>query len=244
MSAVLSVKNISRRFGSKIALDSVSFDLHTGEITGLLGLNGAGKSTCLSVLSGTLIANSGQVYLSDHPIEGHDSLSGKIGYLPEGAPLFEDLTATEHLKVMGGLQNLAGQSLVAAIQDVVTAFELDDVANRLISGLSKGYKRRVALAAAFLAKPPVLLLDEPTDGLDPIQKARMIKSLRSRTSDQALLVSTHSLSEVEALCDRVLVLQNGKLVFDDRVDAFRKTAPKHDIETAFQQLVGDEVVQT
>jgi ABC-2 type transport system ATP-binding protein len=238
LSAILSVRKLNRSFGTKCAVNNVSFDLNSGEIVGLLGLNGAGKSTVLSLLSGKLLADSGDIIFRGQPLSLTTPSPNQIGFVPEGAPLFEDLSVKSHLDTLAGLYGLSKSERSGAIKDLLIRFELHDVARKQISSLSKGYKRRVALAGAFLADPELLFLDEPTDGLDPIQKDRMLDLLRAKRRDHTMLISTHSLEDVAAICDRVLILDQGQLVFNDTLDALEQASGDDGIHHAFRALVG------
>ena len=226
MTPILSVRGLSKTFSAKRALNDVSFDLYKGEIVALLGLNGAGKSTALSVLTGKLLADEGEVSFHE---------SGIIGFLPEGAPLFEDLSVIEQIRTLAGLYDLSRAERTEAIERVLTDFELSTVRKTAISALSKGFRRRVALAGAFLPKAPLLLLDEPTDGLDPAQRDRVLDQLRKSREDRTLLVSTHSLEDVAAICDRVLILTRGTLAFGGTLEALRQSA-NGDLKQAFLTL--------
>ncbi len=239
MTPILSVRNLSRAYGGKPALKDVSFDLHTGEIVGLLGLNGAGKSTALSLLSGKLLPDEGDILFLERDISAVQDLPNLLGFIPEGAPLFEDLTVRSHLETLAGLYGLSKTDRRDAIEKTEHDFELTDVTRKQISSLSKGYKRRVALAGAFLCQPKLLLLDEPTDGLDPVQKTRMLTLLRQSRSERTMLISTHSLSDVAELCDRILILDRGELVFDGSHDALADKGGKAGIEGAFHALVSE-----
>ena len=243
MTSVVSARNLTRYFGKHVALDSVSFELRSGEITALLGRNGAGKSTTLSLLTGRLEPDAGEIDILGKPASSDPVAARRqIGFLPEGAPLFEDLSVIAQLKTMAGLKSLSGASLSKSLEDVVGRFELDTVRKAPIETLSKGFRRRVALAGACLGNPPILILDEPTDGLDPFQKARVLEQLSAARKDQALLISTHSLEEVSEICDRVLILDAGKLIFDGSVAELAATAPDLSLDLAFKRLVENEEV--
>lgn len=234
MAPILSVRNLTKRFGGKPAVRDLSFDLNNGEIVALLGLNGAGKSTALSVLSGKLLPDEGSLLFQGTPLTLTSQAPNQIGYVPEGAPLFEDLSVTAHLETLAGLYGISGAAQKPAISGVLDRFDLADVCQRPIHALSKGYKRRVALAGAFLTDPKLLFLDEPTDGLDPIQKARMLSQLRASKSQHTLLISTHSLEDVGALCDRVLILHLGELVFDGSVSELSERGGPEGLSGAFR----------
>lgn len=240
LTPILTVENLTRTYGAKPALDHVSFNLYPGDIVGLLGLNGAGKSTALSLLSGRLLADSGHIRFEGQDISNSDTRPNPIGYVPEGAPLFEDLTVQAQLQTLAGLYGLDKKRRRPAIETMLERFELNDVRRKQISTLSKGYKRRVALAGAFVASPRLLFLDEPTDGLDPVQKGRMLSLLRDTGAEQTLLISTHSLDDVARLCDRVIILRGGKLVFDDTLKALAELGGDTGLHGGFLQLAGED----
>lgn len=241
MTPILSVRNLSRNYGWKPALRQVSFDLFEGEIVGLLGLNGAGKSTALSLLSGRILPDEGRIEFRGKDISCLRDRPNRLGFVPEGAPLFEDLSVQNHLETLAGLYGLPSGEAVTAIEVMLGEFELLDVRRKQIATLSKGYKRRVALAGAFLGAPDLLLLDEPTDGLDPVQKARMLDLLRRSGTARTLLVSTHSLTDAAGLCSRLLILDRGELVFNGPTADLAASSPDGSIETAFHQLVSGGV---
>ena len=235
MASIVSAHNLTKRFGAHTALDGVSFELSEGEIVGLLGLNGAGKSTTLSLLTGRLIPDNGSVFISGHNIESERrSAQAAFGFLPEGAPLFEDLSVETHLKTLSGLRQ--GIS-VDDVEKVISKFDLQVVRAKTIETLSKGYKRRVALAGAFLGSPKLLFLDEPTDGLDPFQKDKVLEGLSSNRSEQTLLISTHSLENVGAICDRIIILSAGKKVYDGTAEALYAEAADRSLKSAFRALI-------
>ena len=237
MSRMISAIGLTRKFGLKTALREVSFELHAGQITGLLGLNGAGKSTTLSLLTGRLQPDEGRVLIGDEGLEGASpKLRSRFGFLPEGAPVFEDLSVIAHLQTMAGLKSLSRSARSSSIESMLLRFELTDVRHTLIETLSKGFRRRVALAAACLGDPDILILDEPTDGLDPFQKDRVLSQLRRSGAHQALLISSHSLEDVETICDRVIVLKAGELVFDGAVTELASRHGAKDIRQAFAEL--------
>ena len=237
MTPILTVRNLTRHYQDKAALKDVSFNLFKGEIVGLLGLNGAGKSTALSLLSGKLLPDHGEIMFEGQDILKIQSRPNQLGFVPEGAPLFEDLTVLQQLKTLAGLYGLSPQAGRTAIETAIADFELSSVRHKRISALSKGYKRRVALAGAFLSAPRLLLMDEPTDGLDPIQKSRMLQLLRRTSAERTMLISTHSLTDVAELCDRIIILSQGRLVFDGTRQNLSARGQNGDIESAFEALV-------
>lgn len=243
MTCLVSARNLTKYYGNDVALDDVSFDLREGEITALLGRNGAGKSTTLSLLTGRLLPDAGHIEILGEPVsEDPAGLRRHIGFLAEGAPLFDDLTVTAQLSTVAGLRGLSSHNQKAALNAVIEQFELESVRQAQIDTLSKGFRRRVALAGACLGTPPILIMDEPTDGLDPFQKDRVLEQLRTSREGQALLISTHSLEEVSAICDRVLVLNAGRLLFDGSVTDLAATAPDLSLSQAFRQLIEAEEV--
>ena len=215
---MVEVKHLSKRYGSVAALNDVSFTAESGEILGLLGPNGAGKSTTMNILTGYLSSTEGTV-----TIDGIDILAdpkgakAKIGYLPEVPPLYPDMTVRKYLEFLFDLKRVRLPK-AEHIKEVMTIVKIADVSERIIKNLSKGYRQRVGFAGALLGNPPVLILDEPTVGLDPkqiIEVRRLIKSLGRK---HTVIFSSHVLSEVSAVCDRVVMLSRGKVVADAPID--------------------------
>lgn len=217
---MLQVQNISRRYGSHLAVDNVSFTIHKGEIIGLLGHNGAGKTTIMKMLSGYLEADSGQIVLDGLDIQQHRrAIQQQLGYLPEHLPLYPDMTVLDYLDYAARLKALDSDSRAAEIRRVVAATMLKDKLNAKIDTLSRGYKQRLSVAQAILGKPRLLILDEPTNGLDPSQTLQMRELIRHIAQDATVILSTHNMQEVQALCSRVLLIQQGRLVLDRALDA-------------------------
>ena len=208
---MIEAEALSRHFGSRRAVDGVSFSLPAGSVTAFLGPNGAGKTTTLRMITGSLAPSAGRVL-----VNGHDTFAAPyearktIGFLPERPPLYPSLRVFEQLKFISDIKGLNRSS----IEPVIERCELGDVRHQLQGQLSKGYKQRVGLACALLGDPPLLILDEPTSGLDPAQIETMRTMLRQLGDDHTVLLSTHLLSEVEAVCDHVLMIHRGKLVAD------------------------------
>ena len=215
---MVEIKNLSKRYGSVKALDDVSFSADSGEVLGLLGPNGAGKSTTMNIITGYLSSSSGTV-----TVEGVDILSDPkgakacIGYLPEVPPLYPDMTVQRYLSFIFDLKRVRLPK-AEHIREVMTIVKVDDVAGRVIRNLSKGYRQRVGLAGALMGNPPVLILDEPTVGLDPKQIIEMRKLIKSLGRKHTVIFSSHVLSEVAAVCDRVVMLSEGKVVADAPID--------------------------
>lgn len=215
---MVEIKNLTKRYGNVLAVDDISFSANPGEIVGLLGPNGAGKSTTLNIITGYLSATSGEV-----TVEGCDVFTrpkqakAKIGYLPELPPLYPEMTVVKYLEFIFDLKKVRLPKK-EHIDEVMTIVKLTDVKNRVIRNLSKGYCQRVGLAGALLGNPPVLILDEPTVGLDPKQineTRRLIKTLGKK---HTVIFSSHVLSEVSAICDRVVMISRGKIVADAPID--------------------------
>ena len=218
---MLNVARLSKRYGRNMAIDEISFQIRQGEIVGLVGHNGCGKSTTMKIISGYLNATSGTVRIDGEILRTDDiSIRKKIGYMPEVPPLYTDMTVGEQLRFACELKGIrqAGQ----ALQEAARKADIQPVLGRLIGHLSKGYRQRVGLAQALVGNPPILILDEPTSGLDPRQIVEMRAMIQANASEHAVLMSSHVLPEISAMCDRLVVLSNGKLVADDHPDALRE----------------------
>lgn len=218
---MISVETVSKRFGSLTAVDALSFEIGRGEVVGFLGPNGAGKTTTMRMLTGTLEPDDGRVLFDGAPIS--DDLAaakGRVGYLPEANPLYEEMLVCEYLEYAGRLRDLGenGQ-LRTAVRDAVDETGLASVFFRPISELSKGYRQRVGLAAAILHRPEILVLDEPTEGLDPNQRVEIRRLVAELGQERTVLLSTHVMQEVEATCSRLLIISRGRLVADGSVQS-------------------------
>ncbi len=213
---MIAVKNLSRYFDKFKAVDGLSFDIKAGDIVGFLGPNGAGKSTTMKMLTGFLPASEGTIHINDTDISKHSkSVQKIIGYLPEGAPAYGDMTVYQFLHFIAQIRELKGKRKRERIAEVVAQLELQTVLDRPIDNLSKGFKRRVCLAQAIIHDPEILILDEPTDGLDPNQKHQVRKLIQGLSEDKIVIISTHILEEVAAVCNRVMIIADGALKFDD-----------------------------
>lgn len=212
---MIEVKNLTKKYGNKVAVDNVSFTVNKGEILGFLGPNGAGKSTTMNILTGYLSASEGSCKIGDHDIlEDPLSAKGSIGYLPEQPPLYLDMTVKEYLNFIYDLKNVK-LPREAHIKEICEVVKITEVYKRTIKNLSKGYKQRVGLAQALLGNPEVLVLDEPTVGLDPKQIIEIRTLIKSLGEKHTVILSSHILPEIQAVCDRVIVISQGKLVADD-----------------------------
>jgi len=220
---MISVKKLVKRYGtgagSRVAVDDLSFEVDKGEVVGFLGPNGAGKSTTLRILAGFLGMTSGQVSVAGHDIRAQSfEARQKIGYMPEAVPLYPEMRVAEYLAFRAELKRVPRKDRPAFVDDAMAKANVDDVANVLIGSLSKGYRQRVGLADALVARPPLLILDEPTAGLDPNQIREVRDVIRELGKEHTVLLSTHILSEVEASCSRVVVIAKGKLVAEGTMD--------------------------
>lgn len=213
----ISVENITKLYGSQKALDQVSFKVKPGEILGLLGPNGAGKSTLMKIISCFIPPDSGTVKVNDFDIhESSIEVRRRVGYLPENNPLYTDLYVKEYLEFVAGLYKLDQKSKRVAEMIEITGLELEQ--RKKIGALSKGYKQRVGLAQALIHNPEVLILDEPTSGLDPNQLVEIRKLIQEIGKEKTIMFSTHIMQEVEAICDRVIIINHGKIVADSPAD--------------------------
>jgi ABC-2 type transport system ATP-binding protein len=213
--ALVEAQDLVKRFGSLVAVDGISFAVERGEVVGFLGPNGAGKSTAMRIISGFLEPTSGRA-----AIDGHDShrdpiaARRKLGYLPEGAPAYADMSVAAFLEFIAGMHGLTPAQANDRLAELVERVGLAGVWNQRIESLSKGFKRRVGIAQALVHDPDALILDEPTDGLDPIQKYEMRDLIRTIAPQKAIIISTHILEEVEAVCTRAIIIARGRMLAD------------------------------
>ncbi len=215
---MVEVRNLTKRYGVNLALDNVSFTVEEGTIVGFLGPNGAGKSTTMNIITGYLSATSGEVLVAgkntlDEPLE----VKKLIGYLPEQPPLYMDMTVKEYLNFMYDLKK-AKLPRAQHLQEICQLVRIEEVFNRLVGNLSKGYKQRVGIAQALIGNPPVLILDEPTVGLDPKQIIEIRDLIKRLGKNHTVILSSHILPEVQAICERIIVVNNGRLVADGATD--------------------------
>jgi ABC-2 type transport system ATP-binding protein len=219
---MLTVSQLKRAYGDFVAADAVSFSIAKGEIVGLLGHNGAGKTTVMKMLSGYLEPSAGEIVFDGQSLARHlKTLQQKIGYLPESLPVYPEMSVADYLDYAAGLKGLQGVEKQREVKRVIQA---TDIATKLlapISTLSRGYKQRVGVAQALLGKPTLLILDEPTNGLDPQQTQQMRELIRDIAKDATVILSTHIMQEVDALCDRVLMMRAGRLVIDAKLAELR-----------------------
>lgn len=216
---LIEVKNLVKRYGSHLAVDHLSFTVEEGHIYGFLGPNGAGKSTTMNMMTGYIGPTEGSIMINGHNMLEHPEEAKKcIGYLPEQPPLYMDMTPGEYLHFAAELKGIAKNQIEDSVAAVMADTGIEDVADRLIKNLSKGYKQRVGLAQALLGYPEVIILDEPTVGLDPAQIIEIRELIRSLGKKHTVILSSHILSEISAVCDDVLILSHGRLVACDTTD--------------------------
>jgi ABC-2 type transport system ATP-binding protein len=213
MDLMVDVRSLVRRFGPFVAVDDVTFGVARGEVVGFLGPNGAGKSTTMKMITGFLTPSSGSIRVDNHDVIS-DPIAAKrqIGYLPEGAPAYPDMTPRQFLNFIAAIRRLDDATRRRRLDLVIDRTNIGDVLDQPIDTLSKGFKRRVGLAQAILHDPPVLILDEPTDGLDPNQKHEVRELIHAMAAEKAIIISTHILEEVEAICTRAMIIAHGRLV--------------------------------
>ena len=221
---MLEIKNLSKKFRDFLAVDNISFSLQKGDILGFLGPNGAGKSTTMRMLSGYTLPTSGTVY-----INGKDTSNRKtkqlIGYLPETVPLYREMKVIEFLLFVAEIRKINNKK--KRVEEILELTFLKDVADQSIGTLSKGYRQRAGFAQAIIHEPPVLILDEPTDGLDPNQKNEIRSIISSISKDKAIILSTHILEEMEAVCNRAIILNKGKIVIDTTPNELLMMSPNY-----------------
>lgn len=213
---MIEIDSLTKNFGRHRVVDDLTFKCVPGEVLGFLGPNGAGKSTTMKMITGFVTPTSGRVTVCGHDIED-DALAARrrLGYLPEGAPCYPEMTPVTFLNFVADIRELSGSNRKERLDDVIGKLHLQPVLNQTIDTLSKGFKRRVGLAQAILHDPEVLILDEPTDGLDPNQKHEVRELIRSMAADKLIVISTHILEEVEAVCSRAIIIAKGKILADD-----------------------------
>ena len=228
MTALIEAKELRKSFGDLKAVDGISLTVPRGEVLGFLGPNGAGKSTTMKMLTGFLEPDSGTARIAGFDVLEHPKLAkAKLGYLPEGAPLYAEMTPRKLLEFVAGLRGFERHEAVRRTGLAVEKTGLEPVLDRTIETLSKGFKRRVGLAQAIVHDPEVLIMDEPTDGLDPNQKHQIRKLIEEMAKEKAIVISTHILEEVEAVCSRAIVINKGRIVADGTAEDLMRRVPYH-----------------
>jgi len=242
MESMIKVENLRKTFGEFVAVSDISFTVNRGEVLGFLGPNGAGKSTAMKMITGFLAPTSGSVSVCGHDVvDSPMEVKTRIGYLPEGAPAYGDMTPLAFLGFIADIRGLSGEQKQKRIKVAIEKTHIDGVLYKSIETLSKGFKRRVGIAQAILHDPEVLILDEPTDGLDPNQKHEIRVLLKEMAKDKAIIISTHILEEVEAICSQAIIIAQGKILFNGTPQELEALSPdKNAVEiTVKQDIVKD-----
>jgi ABC-2 type transport system ATP-binding protein len=243
------VKNLTKKYGNQRAVDDISFEVKTGEILGFLGPNGAGKTTTMKAIASYLAPNDGIIEVGGISVQGNpDEVKKYIGYLPENNPLYEDMAMLDYLYFVAELQDIPAGKIKERILEMVIVCGLDAEKHKKISELSKGYRQRVGLAQALIHDPQVLILDEPTTGLDPNQIVEIRELIKKIGKEKTVILSSHILAEVEATCDRIMIINKGKIVADGSPEQLRKQATgrevlKLTIEDGDRNLIYDALKQ-
>lgn len=254
---MIEVSHLTKKYGNHIAVDDLSFRVEEGQVYGLLGKNGAGKSTTMNILTGFLAATEGKVTIAGHDIyEEAQEAKSCIGYLPEIPPLYDSMTVWEYLWFAAELKKIPKSRRQNQVEEVMELTGVTEYASRLIANLSKGYKQRVGLAQAVLGYPPILILDEPTVGLDPKQMIEIRELIRSLSQNHTIILSSHILTEVSAVCDHIMIIADGRLVADDKTENLEKMldhgdaileltvkGEKEEVEDALRDLAGVDSIE-
>jgi len=247
---MIEINHLVKNYGSKFAVDDISFKVGEGEIVGFLGPNGAGKSTTMNILTGYLSSTSGEAKVGGIDIlENPDEAKKLIGFLPEQPPLYVDMTVNEYLNFVYEIKSCK-LNRAKHLEEVRKVTKIDDVKNRLIRNLSKGYRQRVGIAQALVGNPPVIIFDEPTVGLDPKQIIEIRNLIRSLGKNHTVILSTHILSEVQSVCDRIVIINEGKIIADEKTEnitqvvednrryAVKVAGPQREVAAALRQIPG------
>jgi gliding motility-associated transport system ATP-binding protein len=226
----VSVSNLTKKYQNQRAVDNISFEVKTGEVLGFLGPNGAGKTTTMKIITGYMAPSDGEVRINGISVlEDPEKIKPLIGYLPESNPLYQDMLVLEYLEFIAELQNVPKNKIQGRIVEMVKVCGLNVEKHKKIGELSKGYKQRVGLAQALIHDPEILILDEPTTGLDPNQIVEIRNLIREIGREKTVILSTHILPEVEATCDRILIIDDGKIVADGTSESLRKQAQGQEV---------------
>jgi len=244
MSTLIEVNNLSRQFGDHCAVDNVSFSLKKGEVLGFLGPNGAGKSTTMKMICGNLTPTVGEIKINGHDIIEQPKLAkAELGFLPEIPPIYPDLTVDEFLSYCAKLHGLRKDAIKKSVTRGKLKCGLTDMGSRLIANLSKGYQQRVGIAQAILHNPSVIILDEPTVGLDPIQILEIRELIRELGNEHSVILSTHILPEVQHSCSRVQIIHHGKLVLNESVEGLSRRMTSSSLMVRFREQPDEDVLQ-
>lgn len=243
-SIAVEVKALDKQFGTIHAVRDVSFSVKHGEVLGFLGPNGAGKSTTMKMIAGFLEPTAGTVIVNGNDVTTHPiEVKSSIGYLPEGAPSYSEMTVLSFLRFIAEIRGFEGKDAQQRIDEVVKKINLEAVLDQTIETLSKGFKRRVGMAQTIIHDPDVLIMDEPTDGLDPNQKHEMRSLIKEMAEKKAIIISTHILEEVDAICTRAIIIAAGQILFDGTPAELRGKSEKNDIDDAFRIITTQHYTQ-
>ncbi len=249
---MINIENVTRRYGDFAAVDQVSFSISQGEIVGLLGHNGAGKTTILKMLTGYLEPTEGSITIDGSDIiKNRQQVQSNIGYLPENCPVYPDMTVLDYLDYAASLHGVAEKDRNELLIDALTQTALLDRAHQSLATLSRGYRQRTGVAQAILHRPKILVLDEPTNGLDPTQILQMRELIRRLGKEATVIISTHILQEVQAVCDRVIIIKNGHLALDTKLDSLQSgsrlflatDAPQNSVKNTLEVLTGVDFIE-
>ncbi len=236
-SPAIEVRGLDKRFGPIHAVRNISFSVNHGEVLGFLGPNGAGKSTTMKMITGFLEPTDGTILVNGHDVLTDPiSVKASIGYLPEGAPAYAEMTVIRFLEFVAEIRGFNGAEKQQRIDKVINQVHLDTVLNQTVETLSKGFKRRVGVAQALLHDPDVLIMDEPTDGLDPNQKHEVRSLIKEMAENKAIVISTHILEEVDAVCSRAIIIAAGQILFDGTPAELRAQSGLNDYDDAFRTI--------
>ena len=249
---MIEVKNVTKKYGKFIPIDNINFTINDGEIIGLLGPNGAGKSTTMNMITGFIEATEGTIIVNGYNILTNAKKAKKeIGYMPEGVPLYQDLTVKEFVTYMAELRKVDKKKKKEYVQNAIKNVGIDNVQNKLIRNLSRGYKQRVSMAGALVGEPKILILDEPTVGLDPEQVKEIRELIKQLGKTHTVILSSHILSEVSQICNKVIIINKGKILAIDTPENLEKANEKEDIiyvtvedsENKMEKVVKDKITE-
>jgi ABC-2 type transport system ATP-binding protein len=234
---MIEINHLTKSYGVLLAVNDISFTVEPGQVLGFLGPNGAGKSTTMKMITGFLTPTSGSVRVCGHDVQSNPiAAKSCMGYLPEGAPSYAEMTVRSFLDFIANIRNLTGELRKRRLDDVIERLALQSVLEQAVETLSKGFKRRVGLAQALLHDPQVLILDEPTDGLDPNQKHQVRTLIGEMSKDKIIVISTHILEEVDAVCNRAIIISGGRLLADDTPKKLAARAPSGRLDDVFRSI--------
>ena len=241
MAATIEIIDLCKNFGLLRAAQNISFTAYQGEVIALLGPNGAGKSTLMNMITGYLAPTSGEIKILGRDIRSAPlDAKNQIGFLPEGSPLYPDMSVKDFLSYMAELRGLFKEEKKTRLQKIAADAKITDIWTQKIETLSKGYLRRVGFAQSLLSDPPILLLDEPTDGLDPNQKEHIRKMIRDMAPDKTIIISTHLLDEAETVATRIILMSRGEIKADGTLDQILRKNRAASLEDVFKKLTGEE----